>query len=42
MNMTGRERMLWLKQIVRIHKQEEELKEAELTKQLSIISDSNN
>lgn len=39
MSMTGKERLLWLKQIKRIHQIQDKKKNAELEEQLKIFSD---
>lgn len=39
MSMTGKERLLWLKQIKRIHQIQDKKKNAELEEQLKLLSE---
>jgi len=39
MKMTGRERLIWLKQIKRIHENQDKKREFELSEQFSILKE---
>lgn len=41
MKMTGKERLSWLKQIKRIHKNQDKKRELELSEQFSILKENN-